>query len=111
MNGHSRKAESFLLRSYLITEYKQPPQQQSRSRAMIRADEIRKRNGQIQFSLTVLETAQLRPKPEASNIIPTPSFTYNGIDLSGSHLLVGCISALVAVGLLLWAFLKLWLFE
>jgi hypothetical protein len=40
---------------------------------MIRADEIRKRNGQIQFSLTVLEAAQLRPKPEAGNIIPTPS--------------------------------------
>ena len=76
---------------------------------MIRADEIRKRNGQIQFSLTVLETAQLRPKPEAGNIIPAPSFTYNGIDLSGSHVL-GCISAF-AVGLLLWAFLKLWLFE
>ncbi len=30
---------------------------------MIRSDEIRNRNGQIQFSLTVLETAQLRPKP------------------------------------------------
>jgi hypothetical protein len=74
MNVHSRKTEPFLLRSYLITEYKQPPQQQSRSRAMIRADEIRKRNGQIQFSLAVLETAQLRPKPEAGNIIPTPSF-------------------------------------
>jgi hypothetical protein len=38
---------------------------------MIRADEIRKRNGQIQFSLTVLETAQLvwsknSSRPESS---------------------------------------------
>jgi hypothetical protein len=37
MNVHSGKTESFLLRSYLITEYKQPPEQQSRSRAMMLA--------------------------------------------------------------------------
>ena len=32
-------------------------------------------------------------------------------DLSGTQLLFGFISALSTVGLLLWAFLELWLFE
>lgn len=33
------------------------------------------------------------------------------VNLSGSQLVVGCICFLGAAGLLLWAFLKLWLFE
>jgi hypothetical protein len=78
---------------------------------MIRAGEIRKGNGQIQFSLSVLETTQLRPKRKVGIANPTPSFIRNGIDLSGSQVLVGWLSALCAVGLLLWAIIKLWLFE
>jgi hypothetical protein len=78
---------------------------------MIRAGEIRKGSGQIQFSLAVLETTQLRPKLKLSNANPAPWFTPNEINLSGSQVLVGSLSALSTVGLLLWAIIKLWLFE
>jgi hypothetical protein len=78
---------------------------------MIRADEIRKGNGQIQFSLTILDTAQLRPRLSMGNDKPSPSFARNGINLSGSQVLVGWLSALCTVGLLLWAIIQLWLFE
>ena len=78
---------------------------------MIHAGEIQKGNGQIPFSLTVLETAQLPPKLKLVNANPAPSLTRSGINLSGTQVLVGCLSALCSVGLLLWAFLHLWLFE
>ena len=78
---------------------------------MIRAGEIRKGNGQIQFSLAVLEAARLQPRVQLSNANPSPSFTHNEINLSGSQVLVGSLSALCTVGLLLWAIIKLWLIE
>jgi hypothetical protein len=83
----------------------------ARSGVVIRADEIRKGDGQIQFSLAILDTTQLRPKTkiDASNAArPRPS-TGEAISLSGSQVLVG--SALFGASLLFWAFLKLWLFE
>jgi alcohol dehydrogenase class IV len=78
---------------------------------MIRTGEIEKRNGQIQFSLTVLETTQLRPKLKLVDANPVSSMPSNRINLSGSQVLVGCLSAFCSVGPLLWAFLHLWLFE
>jgi hypothetical protein len=78
---------------------------------MIRADEIRKGNGQIQFALTVLETTQLRPKLKPGNANPSRSFGSNVINLSGAQVVAGSLSALCTVGLLLWAIIRLWLFE
>jgi hypothetical protein len=78
---------------------------------MIRTGEIRKGNGQIQFSLTVLETTQRRPKLEPVDANPVSSLPLDRINLSGSQVLVGCLSAFCSVGQLLWAFLYLWLFE
>jgi hypothetical protein len=78
---------------------------------MIRAGEIRKGNGQIQFSLAVLEATHLQPRVKLSNANPSPSSTRNEINLSGSQVLVGALSALCTVGLLLWAIIKLWLIE
>jgi hypothetical protein len=78
---------------------------------MIRTGEFRKGMGQIQFSLTVLDTTQLRPRLSVDSAKPSPSFARNGINLSGSQVLVGWLSALGAVGLLLWAVIQLWLFE
>lgn len=78
---------------------------------MIRAGEIRKGNGQIQFCLAVLEATQLQPRVKLSKANPSPSFTRNEINLSGSQVLVGSSSALCTVGLLLGAIIKLWLFE
>ena len=77
---------------------------------MIRADEIRRGKGQIQFSLTVLESRPLRLGNDAA-AGSAPSGAAPGLSLSGSQVLIGWVSALSAVGLLLWAFLKLWLFE
>jgi len=78
---------------------------------MIRSDEIRKGNGQIQFSLTVLDTTRLRPRLNVCSAKPASSFINGGISLSGSQVLVGSLSALCAVGLLIWAIIRLWLFE
>ena len=78
---------------------------------MISTGEIRKGNDEIQFSLTVLEATQLRPKPRLVNAKPVCSQTHNRSDLYGCQVLAGCVSALCSVSLLLWAFLHLWLFE
>jgi hypothetical protein len=80
---------------------------------MISAHETRKGDSQIQFSLAILDTIQLRPKPkiDASNSPPPRPSTGEGINLSGPQVLVACMSALSAASLLLWVFLKLWLFE
>lgn len=77
---------------------------------MIRTGEIRKGNGQIQFSLAVLETTRLRAKLKVDNSDPALSFSQNGINLSCSRVLIS-LSALCAIGLLLWVIIQLWLFE
>jgi hypothetical protein len=78
---------------------------------MIRTGEVRKNNGQIQFSLMVLGTTQLRSELKLVDANPISSVTRNRINLSGSQVLVGCVSAFYSIGLLLWAVLRLWLFE
>jgi hypothetical protein len=78
---------------------------------MIRAGEVRKGNGQIQFSVTVLDTTQFRPRLSVSNAKPASSLARNGLNLSGCQIVVGWLSALCAVALLLWAIIQLWLFE
>jgi len=77
---------------------------------MIRAGEIRKGNSQIEFSLTVLDTTQLRPRLSVGNAKPAPSFARNEINLSGSQVFAGWLSTSCMVGLLLWAIIHLWLF-
>lgn len=78
---------------------------------MIRTGEIRKGNGQIQFSLAVLETTQLRPKLKVDNADLALSFSRNGINLSGAQVLIASLSALSTIGLLLWVIIQFWLFE
>ncbi len=78
---------------------------------MLSPGEMREGNGQVQFALTVLETAQIQSKLKLGRANPTPLLTGKRIDLSGTHVLVGSLSAFCTVGLLLWAFVRLWLFE
>ena len=80
---------------------------------VIRADEIRKGDGQIQFSLAILASTQLRPKTkiDASNSARPRLSSGEAINLSGSQVLVGSVSALCGASLLFWVFLKLWLSE
>jgi len=78
---------------------------------MVGAEEISNENGSIQFSLRVTETKELRPKPEVRAAETTGALAPYQINISGSQLLIGLVSALCAVGFMLWAFCKLWLFE
>ena len=69
---------------------------------------------------TAVETRLPRTVPEGTNVRRNTvvirkrqdvSLRRAAINLSGSQLLVGFTSALCLAGLLLWALLKLWLFE
>ncbi len=78
---------------------------------MMQPGEIRQGNGQLDFSLAVLEAAQLQRKMKRVRVNLTPSRASNVINLSGSQVLVWSLSALCGIGLLLWAIIRLWLFE
>jgi hypothetical protein len=78
---------------------------------MIRAEEIRKGDSQIQFSLKVLDYAQLQPRSKIQTVDTAASAEEQGLILSGSQVLIGFLSALSGVFLLFWAFLRLWLYE
>lgn len=77
---------------------------------MTHADEIQSSPGQIQFSMTLVAAAQM---PLNSNMAAEqPSSGRPGeLTLTGSQVLAGCVSALCTTGVLLWALIKLWLFE
>lgn len=76
---------------------------------MITADEIQRRPAQNPFS-TIGQTAQIRLNAEVAIADPADSGRRGELTLSGSQVLVGCVLALCAMGLL-WALIKLWLFE
>jgi hypothetical protein len=76
---------------------------------MIRADEIRNDDNQIRFALSALEIRPLRAKTRVRAGAAVRAIEPYELNLSGSQLLVGSLSALCTVGLLLWAVLKLWL--
>lgn len=78
---------------------------------MIHPDKITQGNDQFPSSVAVFGNARSCPKPQMPAISFVRSFTPNELNLSGSKVLVGCISALCMMGLLLWAILKLWLFD
>jgi hypothetical protein len=77
---------------------------------MIRADEIRNGNGQIELSRTVLEATALRPKKYEVAANVARFGTPNELNLSGSQVLFG-IYVLCTAALLMWTLLRLWLFE
>jgi hypothetical protein len=77
---------------------------------MIRADENRKGSSQIKFSLTVFEARPLRLKTVAVAADLAQSIRPSELNLSGSQMLVG-VSVFWTAGFLMWALLKLWLFE
>jgi hypothetical protein len=78
---------------------------------MIRTEEIRKGDSQIQFSLQVLDYTQLQPKSKIEAVDTAVSAEEQGLVLSGSQVLIGFLSALCGMFLLFWAFLRLWLYE
>ena len=81
---------------------------------MLGGDEVRKSGSKIQFSLAALRVAepQLPVASEAKEItfgIRTAA-TVRSINVSGSQILLGSVSAFGAMSLFVWALVKLWLF-
>lgn len=78
---------------------------------MVHVEEIPKMSDQPPLALRVLETAQLPSNARVRAADVLRSERRNELNLSGSQLLLRFTSAFSAVSLLLWAILKLWLFE
>jgi len=79
---------------------------------MFHAEKIHNAAAPIQFSMTVVETAQMPLGPEITVAAEPLSTRRPGeLNLSGPQVFVGSVSALGALGLFLWAVIKLWLFE
>jgi hypothetical protein len=79
---------------------------------MIRSDEFRKGEGQIQFSLAALESTRLRPGRRVRNedvAVAERAITPYEINLSGSQLLVGLVFGLCMVCLFAWGVARYWL--
>jgi hypothetical protein len=82
---------------------------------MLHANEIRKGQEQIQFSLAVLEGARLQPRPVAINRQTSPAVVQRAvkpyeINLSVSQVLLALVTATTSIGLFVWALVRLWLF-
>ncbi len=78
---------------------------------MIPADAIHENTGQIQVSVRVIDASQLEPAPSIAITNSESAVKPAALDLSGSQVLLAALTGLCAVGLLLWAFLKLWVYE
>jgi hypothetical protein len=81
---------------------------------MLGSDEVRKSGGQIQFSPAALGVVRLQ-LPAASNTKKSKfsirtAAAVRSVNLSGSQILLGCVSALGSMGVFVWALAKLWLF-
>jgi hypothetical protein len=78
---------------------------------MIAPSEVREGADQIGFPLAAYEGTKVQLKPAATRPDQDAAVARFEINLSGSQLLPGFATALCFVGVLLWAFLQLWLFE
>jgi hypothetical protein len=79
---------------------------------MIASDEVRNGAGQMEFPLATLANTKLQWKgPAAPRLNQVAAISRIEINLSGSQMLVGLAAGLCFVGLLLWAILRLWLFD
>jgi len=81
---------------------------------MLHANEVRKGQEQIQFSLAALEGARLQPRPvtihrQASAAAQRALKPYE-INLSVSQVLLGLATAAGSLSLFVWALVRLWLF-
>jgi hypothetical protein len=78
---------------------------------MIGAKEIVRESDPTQFQLRVLDSTELGTKKKVGASDAINAIAPFEIAITGSQLLIGSVSALCAVALMVWAFLKLWLFE
>ena len=78
---------------------------------MISVEEIPKEGAQAFFPIEDPQTARLRPKAQVVAADLAPPLRRYELNLSVAQLLAAFTSVFGAVGLLLWAFIRLWLFE
>ncbi|HTZ46554.1 MAG TPA: hypothetical protein VMH20_03125 [Verrucomicrobiae bacterium] len=75
---------------------------------MIHSEEIES-DAAIELTLPPINEKHFRTRARVAELaVGSPS---DGVILSGTQLLWSCVSALSFVGLLLWAILKLWVYE
>jgi hypothetical protein len=81
--------------------------------AVLRANELRKGKGQIEFSVAVLEGAKVRPRRSTVNpktvTTQRPGAPYE-LNLSGVQVVVGLALGFCSVVLLTWGLIRHWLF-
>jgi hypothetical protein len=76
---------------------------------MIRAQEIQETKTAIELTLPPTDP---RPRARVAELaVSLPVLETDGIILSGSQVLWSCFSALSFMALVLWAILKLWVYE
>ena len=78
---------------------------------MVYADEIQKGPGEIQFSMTVVEALPVGIVSNADGSETAQAARPGELSLTGNQVLAGCAAAFSVAGALLWAVIKLWLFE
>lgn len=76
---------------------------------MIRAQEVQEAKTAIELTLPPTDPRARTRVAELA--VRLPALETDGIILSGSQLLWSCFSALSFVALVLWAILKLWVYE
>jgi len=80
---------------------------------MIRTDEIRPGEGQVQFALAVLGENRLRLKSKATHKVTpavAPIIDRYEVTLSHSQLLIAFLFALSLTSLFVWGWVRYWLF-
>ena len=77
---------------------------------MIHAEEIRKGQSEIPFSLAIFEKKPSRRRTDVAAADLAQPARSNELNLSGSQVLAG-MSTLSVIGFSMWALLKLWLSE
>jgi hypothetical protein len=78
---------------------------------MVHMEEITNADQHISSIFTGLEPAPVRVAPQVRSAAAARSRESYELNFSVTQVLLWFLSAFSAVGLLLWAFLRLWLFE
>jgi hypothetical protein len=82
---------------------------------MVHAEQIQEAKTTIEFTLPLTDDKKTGPTARAATsgelAVALPAMETDGIVLSGTQVLWSCVSTLFFVALLLWAVLKLWMYE
>jgi hypothetical protein len=85
--------------------------ERSGSEARIHVETAERNDKRVPFLVTLTSADQIAPKTQVRNAESVRHTAVCELNLTGSQLVVGCMCFLGAIRLVLWAVLKLWLFE